>query len=176
MISMAPKSRTVRGALYIRIIGCAALLAVAMGGGISTAALGATPAAPPEHAAANPLIGGWKADTYFLKDGSNYPLLGQIIFAEKNWSVLFIVLQDGKPQRGSGEGGDYKVDGKNLTFIHHFMISTLAPAIPGLKEQPMRSMEWDKEVVEESSFEVVGDRMTLFMPSGNRLTWTRSSM
>ena len=131
---------------------------------------------PSTHHAPNPLIGGWKADTYFLKDGSTYPLLGQIIFGEKNWSVLYIVLQDGKPQRGSGEGGDYVLDGKNLTFIHHFMISTLAPAIPGLKEQPMRSLQWEKDLVEPASFEVVGDRMTLFMPSGNRLTWTRSSM
>jgi hypothetical protein len=133
--------------------------------------------APPAlmRVVANPLIGGWKADTYFLKDGSNYPLVGQILFTEKTWSVLFIVMKDGKSQRGSGEGGEYTVEGNHVTFIHHFMISTAAPEIPGLKEQPMRALEWDKANVEVSTFEVAGDRMTLFMPSGNRLTWTRSS-
>ena len=125
--------------------------------------------------AGNPLIGGWKADHYYLKDGSSYPLLGQILFTRKNWTVLFIVVKDGKPQRGSGEGGDYTVDGNKVVFIHHYIASTPAPAIAGLTEQPLRAMEWDKLVVEASTFDVQGDRMTLFMPSGNRLTWTRTS-
>jgi hypothetical protein len=105
-------------------------------GSLSTIARGDAPVdLSPKQAAVNPLIGGWTADTYFLKDGFTYPLLGQIIFGEKNWSVCCIVLENGKPQRGSGEGGDYVGGGKNLTFTHHFMISTSAPALPGLKEQ-----------------------------------------
>jgi hypothetical protein len=125
--------------------------------------------------AGNPLIGGWKADHYYLKDGSNYPLLGQILFTRKNWTVLFIVVKDGMPQRGSGEGGDYTVDGNKVVFVHYYIVSTPAPAIAGLTEQPLRAMEWDKSRVEASTFDVQGDRMTLFMPSGNRLTWTRTS-
>jgi hypothetical protein len=125
--------------------------------------------------AMNALIGGWQAQKYFLKNGSEYPLLGQILFTQKNWTVLYLVVVDGKPQRGSGEGGDYTVEGDSVTFIHHFMVSTPADAIPGLKAQPQRSLQWDPPNVEPARFEVKGDQLTLFMPSGNRLTWTRSS-
>jgi len=133
----------------------------------------ASQSASPEPA--GPLIGGWQAEHYYLKDGSNYPLLGQILFTEKNWMVIYIVVKDGKPQRGSGEGGDYIVNGNNVTFVHHYIVSTPADAIAGLGAQQLRAFKWDKELVEASTFEVKGDRMTLFMPSGNRLTWTRSS-
>jgi hypothetical protein len=129
----------------------------------------------PPPSVGNPLVGGWKADHYYLKDGSSYPLLGQILFTRNNWTVLFIVVKDGKPQRGSGEGGDYTVDGNKVVFIHHYVASTPAPAIAGLKEQPARALEWEPSHAENSTFDVQGDRLTLFMPSGNRLTWTRSS-
>jgi hypothetical protein len=123
----------------------------------------------------NPLVGGWKAENYYLKNGSSYHLLGQILFTSRNWTVLFIVVKDGKPQRGSGEGGDYTVDGNKVVFTHHYVASTPAPAIAGLKEQPARALEWEPSHAENSTFDVQGDRLTLFMPSGNRLTWTRSS-
>jgi hypothetical protein len=129
----------------------------------------------PSPSVGNPLVGGWKADHYYLKDGSGYPLLGQILFTRNNWTVLFIVVKDGKPQRGSGEGGDYTVDGNKVVFVHHYVASTPAPAIAGLKEQPARALEWEPSHAENSTFDVQGDRLTLFMPSGNRLTWTRSS-
>jgi hypothetical protein len=150
-----------------------ALLALA----ITSLATAEVPAADsaPHRSAANPLLGGWKAEHYYLKDGSSYPLLGQILFTRKNWTVLFIVVKDGKAQRGSGEGGDYTVDGNKVVFIHHYVASTPAPAIAGLKEQPARALEWQPSHAESSRFDVQGDRLTLFMPSGNRLTWTRSS-
>jgi hypothetical protein len=129
----------------------------------------------PPPSVGSPLVGGWKADHYFLKDGSSYPLLGQILFTRNNWTVLFIVVKDGKPQRGSGEGGDYTVDGNKVVFIHHYVASTGAPAIAGLKEQASRALEWEPSHAENSTFDIQGDRLTLFMPSGNRLTWTRSS-
>jgi hypothetical protein len=62
-----------------------------------------------------------------------------------------------------------------VVFIHHFVASAPAPAIAGLKEQQLRAMEWEPSHAEDSTFDVQGDRLTLFMPSGNRLTWTRSS-
>jgi hypothetical protein len=137
---------------------------------------GARAADPSPHSPGrNPLIGGWKADHYYLQDGSSYPLLGQILFTSSNWTVLFIVVQDGKPQRGSGEGGDYAVDGNKVVFTHRYVASTPAPAIPGLKEQQARALEWEPSHAENSTFVVQGDRLTLLMPSGNRLTWTRSS-
>lgn len=139
----------------------------------TSGALAADSSRPPSDG--NPLVGGWKADHYYLKDGSSYPLLGQILFTSRNWTVLFIVVQDGKPQRGSGEGGDYTVDGNKVMFTHHYVASTPAPAIPGLKEQQARALEWEPSHSENSTFAVQGDHLTLFMPSGNRLTWTRSS-
>lgn len=123
----------------------------------------------------NPLIGGWRAENYHLRDGTEYPLLGQILFTEKNFNVLYIVVKEGKPQRGSGEGGDYTVEGNNVTFIHHYIASTPAEAIQGLKAQALRAFKWDKDLVEASTFKVDGEHMTLFMPSGNQLTWTRTS-
>jgi hypothetical protein len=129
----------------------------------------------PSASVGNSLVGGWKADHYYLKDGSSYPLLGQILFTRNNWTVLFIVVKDGKPQRGSGEGGDYTVDGNKVVFVHHYVASTAAPAITGLKEQAARALEWEPSHAESSTFDIQGDRLTLFMPSGNRLTWTRSS-
>jgi hypothetical protein len=123
----------------------------------------------------NPLIGGWRAEHYYLKDGSDYPLLGQILFTEKNFQVIYIVVQDGKPQRGSGEGGDYTVEANNVTFIHHYIAAPEAPAIKGLKAQTKEAKKWEQDLVEHSTFDVKGDELTLFMPSGNRLTWTRIS-
>lgn len=152
------------------------MIAVAALGIASLGAGGALPAEPSlPRQAPNPLIGGWQAEHYYLKDGSDYPLLGQILFTRKNWTVLYIVVKDGKPQRGSGEGGDYTVEGNKVTFVHHFIASTPADGIPGLKAQELRAWRWDKELVEGATFDVKGEQMTLFMPSGNRLTWTRSS-
>ncbi len=139
--------------------------------GLTAAGASSSRAAEP----ANPLIGGWRAEHYYLKDGSDYPLLGQILFTEKNFTVIYIVVKDGKPQRGSGEGGDYAVEGNHVTFIHHYIASTPAKAITGLKAQTLEAKKWEKDLVEPSTFEVKEDHMTLFMPSGNRLTWTRIS-
>jgi hypothetical protein len=136
---------------------------------------GIAPGESPFKVPENPLIGGWLAQSYYLKDGTEYPLLGQILFTRSNWTVLYIVVVDGKPQRGSGEGGEYTADENAVTFVHHYIASTPAPSVPGLKAQPQRTWQWEPAVTEASSFEIKGDQLTLFMPSGNRLTWVRSS-
>jgi len=89
--------------------------------------------------------------------------------------VIYIAVKDGKTQRGCGEGGDYTVEGNQVTFIHYYITCTPAQAITGLKEQTLEAKKWDKDLVEPSAFAVQEDHTTLFMPSGNRLTRTRAS-
>jgi hypothetical protein len=126
--------------------------------------------------AATALEGSWKADRYYLKNGSEYPAAGQILFTGNQFSVVYLVLKDGKPQRGSGEAGDYSVDGEKVVFTHRYLVTTPAEAIPGLEQQQLHHAERsasDPTTIERATFKIEGERLTLFFPSGNRLTWTR---
>jgi len=129
----------------------------------------------PAAVEAQGLRGSWHAETYVLADGKTYEVSGQIHFAERDWLVLFFVIDGGEPARGSAEGGRYTLEGDRLTFEHLYHFST-GKALPGLPQSPLRMEARSGEgTTEAARIELDGERLTIFFPSGNRMTFRRSS-
>lgn len=121
--------------------------------------------------------GAWRAETYTLKAGGQHRVEGHIFFTETDWTVLFFVLgDDAKPKRGSGEGGTYTLDGEDLVFTHLYLLSA-GQEVGSLPESPLRiEVNAAADADTEPCRAVVGDdSMTLFFPSGNQMTFRRSS-
>jgi len=144
------------------------------------AAASLTPAlsfASPVAGQTGELRGSWHAETYVLADGQTHEVSGQIQFAERDWLVLFFVMDSGKPARGSAEGGRYTLEGDRLTFEHLYNLST-GKALSGLAESPLR-METrsrkGKGTMEAARVEIEGGRLTILFPSGNHMTFRRGS-
>lgn len=132
---------------------------------------------PPEPAAAQgtDLDGAWRADQYELVSGTSHSLAGHILFVDGEWNVLFYVLDGmGEPARMSAEGGTFTRSGEDLVFTHLYFAAQ-GEAVEGLEASPfeMRVNRGDP-VVEPSTATVEGDRLTLFFPSGNRMTFQRA--
>lgn len=125
------------------------------------------------------LHGAWQAQSYLLKDGTRHTVQGLILFAERDWTVLFFVIGEhpnagGAVKRGSGEGGTYEVAGNRLVFHHRYHLSA-GEAMQSLPASPLRmeTRHADEAQHEESTFEIVDDRLTIFFPSGNSMTFSR---
>ncbi len=121
--------------------------------------------------------GAWKPETYFLKDGSRLQVEGRIFFTQTDWTVLFFVIDDeGKPRRGSGEGGTYTLEGEQLVFTHLFNLSA-GEEVGSLPASPLRYEVRDSSEAptEPCRVEASGDRMSIHFPSGNRMSFQRSS-
>ena len=81
--------------------------------------------------------GAWTARRYLLADGPDHNVRGQIFFAERDWQVLFFVMDEtGTARRGSGEGGTYERTSDGVVFRHLFHLS-VGDAMPGLAEAPL---------------------------------------
>jgi len=159
------------------------LLALTLGA-LATVLLGA-PATRSAPAVAEPvqsgspgvLVGAWKTQTYTMKDGPTHRVEGMIFFTESDWSVLFFVVDDGGvPQRGSAEGGTYELAGEALTFTHLYNASG-GGAVEGLpaSDWSMRINERGQAPTEPARIDLSGERLTIHFPSGNHMTFTRSS-
>lgn len=121
--------------------------------------------------------GAWRADSYVLKSGEEHHVEGLMIFSESEWSVTYFVKDDdGKPQRGAGEGGPYTLDGDELVLTRDYLViagnelKELAPIplrfdIPAMKEP----------VVEPCTIELSDERLVIEFPSGNKMGFRRSS-
>jgi hypothetical protein len=123
------------------------------------------------------LRGAWEAEKYLLKVGVEHPVKGRIFFTDTEWTVLFFVMGgDGAPKRGSAEGGNYTLSGDRLVFAHRFHLS-FGEAMPGLAESPMRiSVRGESEAPNEPcTVEQLGELLTIYFPSGNRMQFRRSS-
>ena len=121
--------------------------------------------------------GAWRPTTYHLKNGVSHPVDGLIVFTKSDWSVVYFVLDaDGKPGRGSGEGGTYTRDGNRLVFTHRFNLVG-GRAMEGLEEAPlaMTVRGATGAPIEPSTIELTPDRLVIAFPSGNRLDFRRSS-
>lgn len=139
---------------------------------LAAACLGACAVRTPDA-----LRGAWHTDRYILQEGTEHEVEGLIFFTETDWAVLFFVTGvDGEPRRGSAEGGTYTADGRNLVFRHHYNLS-YGDAVSGLAESPLRmSLAGDDDAAAEPcELELEGDRLTLSFPSGNSMTFLRSS-
>ena len=117
----------------------------------------------------------WEAERYLLAGGEVHPVTGRIVFGQGEWQVVFFVLDSmGVARRGSAEGGAYTVRGDTVTFRHRFNFS-FGEALPGLPESPLR-MEVTaatEAAREPTRFEIQGERLTLFFPSGNSMDFRR---
>jgi hypothetical protein len=122
------------------------------------------------------LRGAWRAESYVLKDGSVHHVEGLMLFTEKEWAVVYFVKdQEGKPQRGAGEGGPYRLEGDRLVLTRDYLVIA-SNAIGTLPEIPLRfDVPGVKEPVsEECRLEHASDRITIEFPSGNRMGFRRS--
>lgn len=127
------------------------------------------------HAGETGVRGAWKIESYELKDGGAPRVRGTIVFGEQDWVVLFFVVDaEGKPLRGSGEGGSYNLEGDRLLFTHMYLLFSGGAPVDGLPQSPPE-MKLDSRHEEECRIELKGERLTIFFPSGNRLRFTRSS-
>ena len=94
------------------------------------------------------------------------------------WSVVFFVTDgEGAPLRGSAEGGRWSRDGDSLLLTHTFHLSA-GDAVGPLPAAPLSmalrsAEEADRNHREPCEVAVAGDRLTLFFPSGNSMTFTR---
>lgn len=133
---------------------------------------------PQSEAGSLDIRGAWKPETYRLKSGPVHEVTGLISFTEKDWSVLFFIVTDEGPRRGSGEGGTYTLDGDKLTFRHLYNLSG-GHAVEGFEasELSMRVRPADTEdaPAEPCTITIEDDLLTIFFPSGNQMTFRRSS-
>jgi hypothetical protein len=101
---------------------------------------------------------------------------GTIFFGEQNWVVLFFVVDAaGLPLRASGEGGTYVLEGNRLIFTHLYLMATGGDPVDGLQKNPPE-MKLDSNQREECRIELIGNKLTIFFPSGNRMRFVRSSL
>lgn len=131
---------------------------------------------PPAASAAEiEITGAWEPVSYSLEDGPRHAVRGRIFFTDSEWLVLFFVMEDDHPRRGSGEGGRYTLEGDRLVFTHLFHLSA-GEEMSGLPESPLRmEARADEGPAEPTRVEMAGDRMVLYFPSGNSMEFRRSS-
>lgn len=147
----------------------------------------AHPAAVPIAAAADTpqsdsgpldIRGAWKPETYRLKSGPVHEVTGLISFTEKDWSVLFFIVTDEGPRRGSGEGGTYTLEGDKLTFRHLYNLSG-GHAVDGFEASGLsmrvRPADTEDAPAEPCTITIEEDLLTIFFPSGNQMTFRHSS-
>lgn len=130
-----------------------------------------------QSAAGPDIRGGWNAELYTLKTGERHPLKGLIVFTATDWSVTFFVTANGqRPQRASAEGGTYTREGTALVFRHLYNFSA-GTALPGLPASPMRMDVHNPQTapLEPVTLTVDVERLTIAFPTGNTMTFRRSS-
>ena len=130
-----------------------------------------------EEMPAPSIEGAWAPERYLLKDGSEHTVTGRIFFTEREWTVVFFVLGDDEtPQQGSGEGGTYTLEGDQLVFFHHYNLSG-GEATGSLAERPFRMTlnPPDDAPDEPCTIELSDTEMTIHFPSGNAMTFRRTS-
>ena len=115
----------------------------------------------------------WGADSYVLATGAVHDVRGRIVFGEQEWQVLFFVVDaDGNARRGSGEGGRYVMRGDTVIFTHLFHLSA-GDSLAGLPASALRMQTLEEGAEEPTRVKVEDGRLTLFFPSGNRMTFQR---
>ena len=130
----------------------------------------------PGFAQQSSIVGAWEPTAYVLESGTSHAVDGRIFFTDIDWTVLFFVSDGDGLKRGSAEGGTYTTDGDELVFAHRFHLS-VGEEMEGMPASALR-MEMrpvGEATLEASTFNVEGDGMTLFFPSGNRMEFRRAS-
>ncbi len=133
----------------------------------------------PQSSADSPDVrGSWKPETYRLKSGPVHKVTGLITFTEQDWSVLYFIVTDEGPRRGSGEGGTYTLEGDQLTFRHLYNLSG-GHAVDGFEASELsmkvRPPNTEDAPAEPCTITIKDDLLTISFPSGNQMTFRRSS-
>ena len=134
----------------------------------------------PTQFAADPLDirGAWHPEQYRLKDGPSHQVTGLITFTDKDWSVLFLVVKDKEPLRGSAEGGTYTLEGDKLVFRHLYNLSG-GGAVEGMAASDLTMKARDPKAedvpAEPCTIQVKNEVLTIFFPSGNQMIFRRST-
>ena len=120
----------------------------------------------------NILIGSWKPKRYIMNDGNSKTVDGHIFFSDRQWSVVFFVLDDkGNPINGSAEGGEYKLENDNLTFWHHYNLSDITKGTSGNLTKTI--YDEDHRQKELCRIEVEEDVLVIYFPSGNSMIFQK---
>ena len=121
---------------------------------------------------ASSLKGTWRPELYVMKDSDELSVTGQIFFSDKNWQVLFFVLNEkGDPVRASAEGGDYILEQDNLTFYHLYNYSGNDQNTPSM----LRVFNQETKQEESCTIKLVGENLTIYFPSGNSMIFKKIS-
>lgn len=125
--------------------------------------------------ASDALEGAWSAREYVLASGARHVVRGRIHFTDRDWQVLFFVMDGETPARGSAEGGRYTFDGETLTFehLHHLSVGETLEGLPA-SDLRMTARTSDGPM-EPTGVRIEGDRLVLEFPSGNEMSFDRSS-
>jgi hypothetical protein len=118
--------------------------------------------------------GVWNMEEYVMPGGATHPVRGRIFFTDRDWMVLFFLLDgDGVARRGSAEGGTYTLEGERLVFHHeyNFMGGDALPGLPA-KDFTMSVREPESAEIQPIQATVVDDDvMTFYFPKyGTRIT------
>jgi hypothetical protein len=125
---------------------------------------------PAPTRAQSSIAGAFRPETYTLRDGTVKAVTGLIFFTDRDWTVLFFI-QDGRGglAQGSGEGGTYTLEGERLVFKHLYHLSG------GETPFKMSAKGPDEADLEPCRIELAGEILTIYFPSGNQMTFRRSS-
>jgi len=113
------------------------------------------------EASENRLIGVWDTHTYVV-EGKSHALDGIIIFTENYFAgTAYSSFSGGEMDDSNANAGTYTIDGNKLTFQQQVQIHIR----PGDEKEPIF---YGKDVPEEATFEVKGDNLTIYFPSGSK--------
>ena len=85
-------------------------------------------------------------------------------------TVLFFTMDGvGALERGAGEGGAYTLEGDRLVFTHLYHLSGGSTPLRMSAKLP------EDAELEPCRIDLAGEILTIFFPSGNRMTFRRSS-
>jgi len=129
-----------------------------------------------DYTVGSPIEGAWMASHYVLASGDTHHLRGRNFFTADEWTVVFFVLDEGgTPRRASAEGGTYFVADNVVTFRHEYNFSR-GDEIAGMAKSALRMEVMDRGLAAEepTPFAVEGPTLSLFFPSGNKMTFVRS--
>lgn len=120
--------------------------------------------------------GGWQPELFELKTGERHAVSGLIVFTASEWTLTLFYTSDGEePQRAVAEGGTYTIVGSTMAMKHLYRFSA-GKEMSGLADSPLR-MEVDRQEapLEPIMVKIEVERLTLSFPSGNKMTFRRSS-
>ncbi len=107
------------------------------------------------------LRGVWKTLVYVV-GGEEHPMNGLFIFTARHFAAnAFFRMSGGAQDDSNANAGTYRTEGDRIVFTQQVQIHVR----PGDEEQPI---VYGKDVVEEARYEIEGDRLTVFFPSGNK--------